>query len=62
MDTHGLDIVRLERVVLSFKDLEVGRSQLMWTLYSALIWEIDSENRSVALLLLLYIIIIYKIY
>ena len=62
MDTHGLDIVRLERVVLSFKDLEVGRSQLMWTLYSALIWEIDAENRSVALLLLLYIIIIYKIY
>ena len=62
MDTHGLNIVRLERVVLSFKDLEVGRSQLMWTLYSALIWEIDAENRSVALLLLLYIIIIYKIY
>ena len=27
--SHGLEIVRLERVVLSFKDLEAGRSRLM---------------------------------
>ena len=40
-------VVRIERVVLPYKDLEAGRSQLMWTLSSATTWETAAENRSV---------------
>ena len=41
------EVVRIEIVVLSYKDLEVGRPQLMWTLSSAPIWEIGAEKRLV---------------
>ena len=38
--SHGLEVVRIERVVLPYIDLEAGRTQLMWTLSSAPTWEI----------------------
>ena len=41
------EVVRIEIFVLSYKDLEVGRPQLMWTLSSAPIWEIGTEKRLV---------------
>ena len=43
----GLKVVRIEGVLLSYKDLEAGRPQLMWTLSSSFTWEIGAENRSV---------------
>ena len=45
--SYGLEVFRKERDLLSYKDLEAGRPQLMRTLSSTLTSEIGTENRSV---------------
>ena len=55
--SHGLEVVRIERVVFSYKDLEAGRLQLMWTLSSAPTWEIGAENPFSGMLLLLLLLL-----
>ena len=57
MDTipHVLEVVRIERVVLPFKDLETGRPQLMWTVSTAPTWE--NENFIIAIIIIIIIII-----
>ena len=44
---HGIEVFRKERNLLSYKDLEAGRPQLMRTLSSPLTSEIGTENSSV---------------
>ena len=64
--SHGLEIVRLERVVLSFKDLEAGRSRLMWTLFTPplekLVLKIIQCNVIIIIIIITIIIVIVVVY
>ena len=60
--SHGLEVVHIEKVLLPYKALEAGRLQFMWTLFSTLTWEKGAENRSVECLLIFIIVIVVECY